>query len=261
MVRSEDQSLERLKSFLDSLVERYQKPEFIHTDPICIPHRYSKKQDIEIAGFWTAILSWGLRKTIINKATELFSLMDNSPYDFILNHSEKDRQKFLGFKHRTFQPTDTLYFLTFLQQYYRDFQSLEDAFIQDHKGKTKLCLTRFNQLFFSLPFAPSRTSKHIPTPQKRSACKRLNMFLRWMVRSNKAGVDFGIWQRIKPSQLFIPLDIHVERAARKLNLITRKQTDWNTVLELTQVLKKFDPLDPVKYDFALFGMGILESKH
>ena len=251
-----------LKPLLDECVEKYNHPSFIENDPISIPHRFSKKQDIEISGFWTAMLAWGQRKTIINKANELFELMDNAPYDFIKNHEEKDRERFLQFKHRTFQATDTLYFLAFLQWFYQNHNSLEEAFLKNMKKggeHTGAALEGFHNLFFSLPEFPQRTKKHISTPASKSACKRLNMFLRWMVRQDNKGVDFGVWKKIKPTQLLIPLDVHVDRVARKFNLIQRKQRDWLTVLELTENLRKFDPDDPVKYDFALFGLGVLEK--
>ena len=251
-----------LKTILDELVEKYNHADFIENDPICIPHRFTKKQDIEISAFWTAMLAWGQRKTIINKANELFGLMDNAPFDFIKNHQEKDRERFLNFKHRTFQPTDTLYFLHFLQRYYNARNSLEEAFTINLKptdAHTGNALKDFHKIFFSLPTSPKRTRKHVATPATKSRCKRLNMFLRWMVRKDDKGVDFGIWEKIKTSQLLIPLDVHVDRIARRFNLIKRKQTDWLTVLELTEKLKKFDPEDPVKYDFALFGLGVLEK--
>lgn len=251
-----------LKSFLDSKVASYNQPAFIEDDPILIPHQFSRLQDIEIMGFWTAMLAWGKRKTIINKAKELIQLMDGTPYDFIVNHQEKDRKRFLPFKHRTFQTTDTLYFLSFFQWYYRQHATLETAFSQFMSSEvehTESALKGFHQLFFSLPDAPNRTRKHIATPARKSSCKRLNMFLRWMVRKDEKGVDFGCWTEIKPSQLLIPLDVHVDRIARKLNLIERKQRDWLTVLELTQNLRQFDKDDPVKYDFALFGLGVLNT--
>ena len=241
----------------------YNKKEFIEEDPIRIPHAFQQLQDIEITAFWTAILAWGQRKTIINSATRLFSLMDNSPYDFIRNHQERDRKPFLAFRHRTFQPADTLYFLEFFQDFYSRHHSLQDAFAQfiqpqdDHIGPA---IQGFHHFFFSLPDSPHRTRKHVPTPESRSTCKRMNMFLRWMVRKDDAGVDFGLWQKIRPSQLLIPLDVHVDRVARRLGLIQRRQTDWQTVLELTSRLKQLDPQDPVRFDFALFGMGVLEKK-
>ncbi|MBT8231474.1 MAG: TIGR02757 family protein [Saprospiraceae bacterium] len=229
--------------------------DFVVNDPISIPKAYRKKQDIEITAFWTSMLSWGQRKTIINKCNELFKLMDNAPHDFIVNHTEKDRKHFEHFKHRTFQYTDTLYFLEFLQTYFRKHDSLEDAFINE-KG-IENALIQFNELFFSLPDAPRRTQKHIASPAKKSTCKRLNMFLRWMVRNDNSNVDFGLWQKINSSTLMIPLDVHVERVARKLGLLNRKQRDWKAVVELTNNLKEFDPNDPVKYDYALFGMGVI----
>lgn len=254
---------DKLKLMLDECVLKYNHSSFLKDDPIGIPHQFSKKQDIEIVSFWTAMLAWGQRKTIINKSRELFERMDNAPYDFIKNHEEEDRAAFLDFKHRTFQATDTLYFLEFLQWYYRQYDSLEAAFVQNlhpddlHVGNA---LAGFKTLFFSLPDAPKRTRKHIASPVTKSTCKRLNMFLRWMVRDASTGVDFGIWHNIKTAQLLIPLDVHVDRVARRFGLIERKQTDWLTVLELTEKLRIFDPEDPVKYDFALFGLGVLEKK-
>lgn len=251
---------EDLYQLLEAAVEQYNHPDFIESDPISIPHQFSLKQDREIMGFWTAMLAWGQRKTIINNANKLVELMDGAPYDFILNHQEEDRRVFLDFKHRTFQATDTLYFLEFFQQYYRQHDSLEDAFarqLSPTSVHTESSLAGFQALFFDLPNAPERTRKHIPTPLRGSTCKRLNMFLRWMVRKDNKGVDFGIWERISPSQLLIPLDVHVDRVARNLGLLERKQTDWQAVLELSEVLRSFDPMDPVKYDFALFGMGVL----
>ena len=254
--------IENLKEYLDACVEQFNNTSFIPNDPISVAHLFSKPQDIEIIGFWVAILAWGQRKTIINKANELVQLMDGVPHDFILNHTEKDRIAFLRFKHRTFQTTDTLYFLEFLQWYYRQYSSLEQAFSM-HMAKTdetvEKALIGFHDLFFSLPDAPQRTRKHIATPIRKSTCKRLNMFLRWMVRKDKKGVDFGLWNKIQAKQLLIPLDVHVDRVARRFKLISRKQTDWRTVLELTNFLKKLDPDDPVKYDFALFGLGVLEK--
>jgi uncharacterized protein (TIGR02757 family) len=251
-----------IKKRLDEGVKRYNQPAFIGQDPISVPHRFSHLQDIEIAAFWAAILAWGQRKTIINNANKLMDLMDGAPHDFILNHEEKDRARFLEFKHRTFLATDTLYFLEFFQYYYRQHSSLEDAFARhlspadEHIGPA---LAGFHEFFFALPYAPERTRKHIATPARKSTCKRLNMFLRWMVRKDGNGVDFGIWRRISPAQLLLPLDIHVDRVARRLGLLERKQTDWLAVLELTQKLRAFDAEDPVKYDFALFGMGVLDA--
>lgn len=249
-----------LYEFLEASVDQYNRPGFIESDPISVPHRFTLKQDREIMGFWAAILAWGQRKTIINKANELVELMDGAPYDFIRNHQEEDRRRFLDFKHRTFQATDTLYFLEFFQWYYSQNDSLEDAFarhLSPTAATTEAALVGFHQLFFSLPDAPDRTRKHIPTPLRGSTCKRLNMFLRWMVRKDDKGVDFGIWERISPGQLLIPLDVHVERVARRLGLLVREKVDWRAVLELTETLRGMDEEDPVKYDFGLFGMGVI----
>lgn len=261
--------IENLRSFLDTKVAQYNRPEFITNDPISIPHLFTNKQDIEIMGFWAATLAWGQRVTIINKCKELIALMDGAPYDFIINHEEIDLKKLLHFKHRTFNDIDTLYFIAFFRWHYENHDSLESAFIP---GKTVLLsdseasagepiekyLNHFRNYFFSLPDFPHRTKKHVSSPSQKSTCKRLNMFLRWMVRKDNCGVDFGIWNRIKPSDLIMPCDLHVDRVARHLNLIQRRQTDWQTAVELTQRLREFEPNDPVKYDFALFAMGIEE---
>jgi uncharacterized protein (TIGR02757 family) len=254
--------MQDLKDFLDEKVDEYNRPGFITLDPISIPHQFSKKQDIEITGFIAAILAWGQRKTIINKCQELFHLMDNDPHQFILHHSDSDLKPFLGFKHRTFNDVDTLYFIHFFNWFYKKHTSLEEAFMigqTDTQDSMFSILEQFHEFFFSIPDAPSRTKKHIATPKRKAACKRINMFLRWMVRSDEKGVDFGIWQNIKPSQLICPCDLHVDRVGRKLGLITRKQTDWQTAVELTGKLREFDPEDPVKYDFALFGLGVEEK--
>lgn len=248
-----------LAEFLELKTAEYNQPNFIDNDPISIPHEFSLQQDIEITGFWTAILAWGQRKTIINKAHELFALMDNAPYDFILNHEESDLKSLLAFKHRTFNPTDTLYFISFLKEYYTKYNSLENAFsrwLTNSDSTIDKALIGFHNLFFDVEFAPTRTRKHIATPARNSACKRLTMFLRWMVRNDNKGVDFGIWKTINPSQLVVPLDVHVERVARKLGLLHRKPTDWQAALELTQSLRYLDSNDPTKYDFALFGLGL-----
>ncbi|EAZ79203.1 TIGR02757 family protein [Algoriphagus machipongonensis] len=254
--------MHQLKDFLDQKVLEYNQPGFISHDPISIPHRFSKKQDIEIAGFFAAILAWGQRKTIINKCIELFQMMDNAPHEFLLHHSDNDLKPLVNFKHRTFNDIDTLYFVHFLSWFYKKHESLEEAFLLGWNSEINAMesmLISFHEYFFHLPDAPHRTRKHIANPARKAACKRINMFLRWMVRKDNKGVDFGIWDRIQPSQLICPCDLHVDRVGRKLGLITRKQTDWLTALELTQKLREFDPNDPVKYDFALFGLGVEEK--
>ncbi|UKJ06249.1 TIGR02757 family protein [Solitalea lacus] len=251
-----------LKPFLDSKVAQYNQPGFIKNDPICIPHLFSQKQDIEIMGFWASILAWGQRVTIIKKCKELIELMDGVPHQFITQCDEKDLKRFLHFKHRTFNATDTLYFIEFFRQHYNNHNSLEHAFIPQNKpdGLTvEDSLNHFQTYFFSLPDYPHRTRKHVTSPNNKSTCKRLNMFLRWMARKDDKGVDFGIWDNIEMKNLLCPLDLHVERVARKLGLITRKQVDWQTTLELSENLRLLDPNDPVKYDFALFGLGIEEK--
>jgi len=252
-----------LKAFLDSKVDQYNRSDFIKNDPVSIPHLFTQKQDIEIMGFWAATLAWGQRVTIINKCKELISLMDGAPYDFIINHEEPDLKKLLNFKHRTFNDIDTLYFIAFFRYHYERYESLESAFVPPAplKGENivELALNHFRTYFFSLPDYPHRTQKHVSSPSQKSTCKRLNMFLRWMVRKDDNGVDFGIWNKLKPADLIMPCDLHVDRVARKLKLITRKQTDWQTAVELTERLREFDPADPVKYDFALFGLGIEEK--
>lgn len=248
-----------LKKLLDAKVALYNRPSFIKDDPVSIPHRFAKKQDIEISGMFAAVFAWGLRKTIINKCSELMSLMDDAPYDFILNHKEKDLKRLLHFKHRTFNTTDLLYFIHFFKNYYSENSSLENAFAKHIlKGDedVRSGLAGFHDLFFSLPDAPSRTKKHLPTPLRKSSCKRINMYLRWMVRADKQGVDFGLWKKISPAQLLCPLDLHVERVSRELTLLKGKQNAWESTLQLTKRLREFDVTDPVKYDFALFGMGV-----
>ena len=252
----------KLKDFLDRKVEEYNKPSFIEHDPISIPHLFSKKQDIEIAAFFASIFAWGNRTIIINKSKALLKLMDDAPHDFITNHGQNDLKQMLQFKHRTFNPTDLLYFIWFLKQHYQQSKSLESAFSKWMKPKDDTiqnALIGFHDYFFSMQDAPARTKKHIATPKRNSTCKRLNMFLRWMVRKDNFGVDFGIWNKISPSQLICPIDVHVARVTKRFGLIQRKQIDWQAALELTSQLKKFDPSDPAKYDFALFGLGVVEK--
>lgn len=249
-----------LKEFLDAKVNEFNRTEFIEADPISVPHRFKKKQDIEVAGLMAAVFAWGQRATIINKANDFLQRMDDAPYDFLLHHKPIELKRFESFKHRTFNSTDALYFIDFLKHFYSNHDSLEEAFPvskkDEHVGHG---LINFHNRFFSLDNFPSRTRKHIPTPERNSACKRVNMFLRWMVRRDNKGVDFGIWKNISPSQLICPFDLHVDRIARQLKLIERKQADWQTALELTNVLRKLDANDPVKYDFALFGLGAIDK--
>lgn len=249
-----------LKEFLDGKVNEYNQPQFIDNDPILIPHLFQYKQDIEVMGFFAAIFAWGQRKTIINKCKELIDRMDGAPYDFIRNHKDADLKSLLNFKHRTFNDTDLLYFVSFFQFHYRNNDSLEDAFLIGQDGEVpfsiEIALNRFKTYFFSLADFPSRTKKHISSPFQKSTCKRLNMFLRWMVRRDDKGVDFGIWNRITPAQLICPCDVHVERVARKLGLLTLDKINWKAALELTANLRTLDADDPVKYDFALFGLGV-----
>jgi TIGR02757 family protein len=250
-----NESFSELKAFLDQKVEQYNRPGFIPNDPISIPHRFSKKQDIEIMGFFAAILAWGQRTTIINKCVELGKRMDNAPYQFITQSTESDLQSLLGFKHRTFNDTDLLYCIDFMKRHFAQYDSLEDAFVAGEKATAEEALIHFREYFFDVLYAPYRTRKHIASPLQKSACKRLNMFLRWMVRNDGKGVDFGIWKKISPADLICPLDLHVERTARHFGLMTRTQPDWLAALELTEHLRAFDPNDPVKYDFALFGIS------
>ncbi|HAA15584.1 MAG TPA: TIGR02757 family protein [Cytophagales bacterium] len=251
-----------LKAFFDEKVLAYNQPGFIPSDPISIPHRFSRIQDIEISGFIAATLAWGQRVTIINKCNELLERMDRAPYDFVLNHTEADLKRLVDFKHRTFNTTDTLYFMEFFRWFYQQYDSLEDGFLvgtSREAPEMEKGIAGFNRMFFSLPEAPDRTKKHVATPERKSACKRINMFLRWMVRQDTTGVDFGLWKVIQPRHLVCPCDIHVGRVARRFGLITRQQNDWRTAMELTENLRLLDSDDPVKYDFALFGLGVFEK--
>ncbi len=249
-----------LKDFLDKKVDEYNQPGFIPNDPISIPHQFSAKQDIEIMGFLASIMAWGQRKTIINKCNELITRMDGAPYEYIMNHQEHDLKSLLGFRHRTFNDTDILYFVSFFKHHYQHFESLEDAFLMGQEASKEIdlemALNAFKTYFFSLPDYPVRTRKHISSPAQKSTVKRINMFLRWMVRKDTKGVDFGVWNRLSPKDLICPCDVHVERVARKLGLITLDKVNWKTAQELTANLRLLDSNDPVKYDFALFGLGV-----
>lgn len=254
---------DKLQTFLDEKVRLYNNPQFIRQDPICIPHLFTKQQDIEIAGVFAAIFAWGNRTTIINKSKELMQLMNHEPHDFCLHHTDSDLKKLLHFKHRTFNATDLLYFISFFKMHYTTQSSLETAFTKWMNKQDETIeqgLNGFYHYFFSLPDVPDRTRKHIGAPEKGSGCKRLNMFLRWMVRHDNQGVDFGLWKKISASQLICPIDVHVARVARQLNILQRQITDWQAALELTAFLRILDSTDPVKYDYALFGTGVMENK-
>ncbi len=251
---------EQLKTFLDAKVALYNQPGFIEKDPICIPHAFTKKQDIEISGLFAAVLAWGNRTTIINNCNKLMQWMGNHPHDFIRNHKDTDLKPFVHFAHRTFNATDLLYFLSFLQYHYKQYDSLEDAFVPVKKyihEDVEQALIHFHHYFFSIEH-PERTRKHISTPERNSACKRLNMYLRWMVRKDKNGVDFGIWSKIKPAQLICPLDVHVARVAERLGLIDNIKSNWANAIQLTDRLKEINSKDPAVYDYALFGLGMAE---
>lgn len=270
-----------LKSLLDEKILLYNTPAFIATDPVTIPHRFSKKQDIEIAGFFAATLAWGNRTSIINNCNRLLGWMDNAPHEFVLHHRPEDLKPMLGFAHRTFNATDLLYFIETLQRHYLVYDSLEDAFFpgatEDAEAawehatgkqvssrkivvpKTPVgeAFIRFNHYFFQGEY-PERTRKHVSNPARGSACKRLCMFLRWMVRKDASGVDFGIWKNVSPADLICPLDVHVARVAHRLGLTSRPNADWRSAIELTNLLRRWRPEDPAVYDYALFGLGMAE---
>jgi uncharacterized protein (TIGR02757 family) len=246
-----------LKELLDHKFLEYNTPGFIVNDPVSIPHRFFLKQDIEISGFLSATIAWGNRKSIVSNANRLVALTGNSPHDFLLTAKPKDFKPFLQFVHRTFNGDDCLFFLSSLQNIYRTYDSLEPLFITMNQDGAEHAISRFREIFLSTVHL-KRSEKHIANPQAGSAAKRINLFLRWMVRSDTRGVDFGIWKSIDPKMLVCPLDIHSGRVARNLGLLRRSQNDWKAAMELTEALSKFDPADPVKYDFALFGMGIYQ---
>ena len=247
-----------LKSFLDEKVDFYNRPDFIESDPIQIPHRFSIKEDIEIAGFLSATIAWGNRKMIINNASKMMDLMGNSPYDFVMSHSSEQLEGFDNFVHRTFNSTDFKTFIIGLQHIYTNHNGLEALFVKVENNSLQKNISDFKKIFFEVEHL-QRTQKHISDPLNNSAAKRINMFLRWMVRNDTAGVDFGIWKNVSPSYLSCPLDVHSGNVARKLGLLTRKQNDAKAVLELDTNLRILDPNDPTKYDFALFGLGVFEG--
>lgn len=247
-----------LKSFLDEKVWQYNRPDFIESDPISIPHRFSLRQDIEIAGFLSATIAWGNRKAIIANALKLMDHMGNSPYDFVMSHNESDLERIESFVHRTFNGADLKTFIKALRFIYTERGGMEKVFTEFSVDGMQPAIHRFRNLFFSIEHE-NRTKKHVSDPMNNSAAKRINMFLRWMVRRDNSGVDFGLWRGISPAILSCPLDVHSGNVARKLNLLTRKQNDAKALIELDAALREMDANDPVKYDFALFGLGVFEK--
>ncbi len=249
----------KLKDFLEFKVKLYNNPKFIENDPIQIPHQFSKKEDIEISGFLTATIAWGNRKMIIKNAKRMMQLLDHSPYDFVMQHQDSDLDSLQNFVHRTFNGNDFIQFIKSLKHIYTTHNGLEAVFTKHAEADSlQKSISHFKNYFFEIEHLP-RTQKHVGNPLKNSAAKRINMFLRWMVRNDNAGVDFGIWQSLSPAQLSCPLDVHSGNVARKLGLLTRKQNDAKALLELDTSLRELDVKDPVKYDFALFGLGVFES--
>ena len=253
-------SSDQVKVFLEEKYLQYNNPSFIECDPVSIPHRFTNQHDREISGFLTAAIAWGRRDLILRSSNRMVELMDNSPYDFLMTAGENEFVSFSGFVHRTFNETDFLYFIKALRNIYVNYNSMEDVLLEGMKIKDSLKegLSHLRSVFFSLPHT-QRSEKHFADVMGGSAGKRLNMFLRWMIRKDDHGVDFGLWKNIDPANLFIPLDLHSGNTARSLGLLTRKVNDWKAVEELTEVLRLFDPADPVKYDFALFGLGVNEK--
>ncbi len=250
---------DEIKDFLEFKVNEFNKPEFIELDPISVPHRFSSKEDIEISAFLTATISWGNRKAILGASDQMMQMMGESPYDFIMNLNENNYDKISKFYYRTFNSTDFVYFLKAIKNIYSKHNGLEALFNElTSKFSIQESISEFRNIFFELPH-PTRTEKHVSDPINGSAAKRINMMLRWLIRNDNNGVDFGIWNKISPSKLSIPLDVHSGNTARKLGLLSRKQNDAKAVKELDIVLRSFDPLDPVKYDFALFGLGVIEK--
>jgi uncharacterized protein (TIGR02757 family) len=249
--------MQEIKDFLDMKVNQYNNSTFIEDDPVSIPHAFSRKEDIEIAGFFAATFAWGNRKSIVKTAFRLMQWMDNAPFDFIMNAGQNEIERLNNFKYRTFDGTDCQFFVHSLRNIYAEHHGLEQVFLKGFQQNQliKEAIETFKDVFFEIPH-PMRTTKHVANPATGSAAKRINMFLRWMVRNDAHGVDFGIWNQIPMSALMIPLDLHCGNTARQLGLMQRTQNDWKAVEELTAQLRIFDPADPVKYDFALFGMGV-----
>lgn len=255
LIRIDDEIID----FLNEKVDKYNHPHFIESDPIQIPHLYSLKEDIEIAGFLTATISWGNRNSIIRNASKMMNLMGESPYDFVMEHSDADLERFDAFVHRTFNTIDIQFFIRSLKNIYLNYGGLENIF-KTHSTDNSIqpAITEFKKIFFSIQY-PERTKKHVSDPENNSSAKRINMYLRWLIRNDNKGVDFGIWRSISPSILSCPLDVHSGSIARKLGILSRKQNDAKAVAELDQALRLMDPKDPVKYDFALFGLGAFEK--
>ncbi len=254
------QELIEIKDFLNEKVDKYNHPDFIETDPIQIPHLFSDKNDIEISAFFASTIAWGQRTTIIKNMQKLMALMDYNPYEFIMNSSEKDLDRFNHFKHRTFNGKDCRFFIRSIKNIYKNHEGLGSLFQEIYSKEKSIfeTLIGFREVFFEIKH-PERTQKHVSNVLKGASAKRLNMFLRWMVRKDNNGVDFGLWSKIPMSDLFLPLDVHTGNVARKLGLLKRKQNDWKAVKEVTEILRKFNPDDPIKYDFALFGLGVFEK--
>ncbi|KGO90607.1 TIGR02757 family protein [Flavobacterium suncheonense] len=248
-----------LKSFLDEKADLYNNPNFIESDPIQIPHSFALKEDVEISGFLASVIAWGNRKMIIKNARKMMDFMGNAPYDFVLSHTEEDLERLETFVHRTFNGQDFVGFIKSLQNIYQNHGGLEAVFAKhQEENSMQKSISEFKKIFFEVNHL-TRTEKHLPDPLSGSAAKRINMYLRWMCRKDNKGVDFGIWNSISPSQLSCPLDVHSGNVARKLELLTRKQNDSKALFELDNNLRKLDPKDPVKYDFALFGLGVFEK--
>lgn len=249
-----------VQQFLEEKVRMYNRRDFIQGDPIQVPHQFQRQENIEIAAFLTATIAWGRRDTIIKNAMDLMSRMDHNPYEFLMDLKKDDLKVFNGFRHRTFNEEDCHFFIWSLHEIYKNKGGMYPLFLAGYSQSRniKQAILVFRDTFFGIPHSP-RSEKHLANPYTGSAAKRLNMFLRWMIRRDGNGVDFGIWDRISPADIFVPLDVHTGNVARKLGLLSRKQNDWKAVEELTGVLRGFDPSDPVKYDFALFGLGIFED--
>ncbi len=246
-----------LKALLEESYQKYNTLEFIETDPIQVPHSFSKKENIEISAFLSATIAWGNRKMIIKNAKKMMQILDNNPFDFIINAQKKDFDTIEPFVHRTFQNVDFVFFLKSLQNIYKNKGGLEKVFYEGYKKNksVKDAIANFREVFFAIPH-PHRTQKHVADVERNSAAKRINLFLMWLVRKDNVRVHFGLWNKINSADLMLPLDVHTAKMSRALNLLTRTQNDWRAVEELTNNLKKFDPIDPTKYDFAIFGLDL-----